>query len=68
MMLFNVDKDMRVGPTHIPGRKKPALIFQYANAATICGTFTNDEMADVFMKFLAEMVGAKGEEESKCLR
>ena len=68
MMLCNVDKDMRVGPTHLPGRKKPALIFQYENAATICGTFINDEIADVFMKFLAEMVGAKNEEESKCLR
>ena len=68
MVLYNRDKDMRVYSDHFPNRKKPVLVFQHGNLASALGYFNNDEAADIFMKFLAEMVGAKDEEEDKCLR
>lgn len=51
------DKDVSVGATKFPDRKRPALFIMEGNTAQVYGYFNNDECAILFMQKLAELLG-----------
>ena len=53
------DKDISIGATKVPNRKKPALCIVEGSTAQVYGYFNNDECAMLFMQKLAELLGVK---------
>lgn len=48
---------------HMPARKKPCLAVKEGNVFTKVASFNNEESAELFMNFVAEMFFIKEEEE-----
>jgi hypothetical protein len=56
--------DTSIGAATYPGRKRPAIIVQRGNSASVYGYFKDAICAALFMDELAELVGAKKEEDN----
>lgn len=54
--------DVSIGAGTYPDRKRPAIIVQRGNFATVYGYFKDAICAALFMDELAELVGAKEED------
>ena len=57
--------DTSIGAATYHDRKRPAIIVQHGNGATVYGYFTNAACAKLFMNELAELVGAKKEKDDE---
>lgn len=55
--------DTSIGAATYPGRKRPAIIVQHGNSASVYGYFKDGICMALFMDELAELVGAKKEED-----
>lgn len=54
--------DVRIGAAEYPDRKRPAIIVQHGNSASVYGYFKDLNCARLFMAELAELIGAKKED------
>ena len=53
------DKEIFIGISLIPNRKKMCLVVKEGNTLTKYATFNNDEAAMDFMNIFAEFIGAE---------
>lgn len=56
------DKDTTISVERFPDRKRPALCITKGTFATVYGYFRDDASAELFISELANLVGAKREE------
>jgi hypothetical protein len=55
--------DTSIGAVEYPDRKRPAIIVRHGNSDSVFGYFKNIKCARLFMNELAELVGAKKEDD-----
>ena len=55
--------DLAFGAINYPDRKHPALCITYGNQSNVYGYFRSDELAHEFLLVVADMIGAKQEED-----
>ena len=61
MAIVLTNTEIQIGAKNLPHRKKKYLCIVNGNRLTAYATFTNEKMADEFMKELANFIGAERE-------
>lgn len=57
-----VDKGIAISAEKFPDKKRPAICIEQSGFTTVYGYFHDDESGELFIKKLAELVGAKKED------
>lgn len=50
------------GTVWLPDKKEPCLVISDNSECTIVGTLKDEKSADMFMDFVSQMLGAKGDD------